>query len=67
MESQTSLGEFAIGDNVNLIEKTMSGESFDTAGKIIDVREILGKVTYVVETTSGTRKVVGPKQIIKAG
>lgn len=67
MESQTSLSEFAIGDNVNLIEKTMSGESFDTTGKIIDIREILGKVTYVVETTSGTRKVVGAKQIIKAG
>lgn len=67
MEMQTSLGEFAIGDEVILIEKTMSGETLDTTGNVIDVREILGKVTYVVETSNGNRKVVGAKQILKAG
>jgi len=67
MELQTSLGQFAIGDEVILMEKTMSGETHDTTGKIIDVREILGKVTYVVETNNGTRKVVGARQIIKVG
>lgn len=67
METQTSLGEFAIGDEVILMEKTMSGETHDTTGRIIDVREMLGKVTYVVETSNGNRKVVGAKQIIKAG
>jgi hypothetical protein len=67
METQTSLGQFAVGDEVILMEKTMSGESHDTTGKIIDVREILGKVTYVVETSNGTRKVVGARQIIKVG
>lgn len=67
METQTSLGEFAIGDEVILMEKTMAGESHDSTGKIINVREILGKVTYVVETSNGSRKVVGAKQITKAG
>ena len=67
MEMQTSLGEFAIGDEIILLEKTMSGETTDTTAKIIDVREILGKVTYVVETGTGNRKVVGAKQILKAG
>lgn len=67
MEMQTSLGEFAIGDEIILMEKTMSGETTDTTAKIIDVREILGKVTYVVETSTGNRKVVGAKQILKAG
>ena len=64
---QTSLAEFAIGDEVILMEKTMSGETTDTTAKIIDVREILGKVTYVVETGNGNRKVVGAKQILKDG
>lgn len=67
METQTTLAEIAIGDEVILMEKTMSGETTDTTAKIIDVREILGKVTYVVETSTGNRKVVGAKQIIKAG
>ncbi len=67
MEMQTSLAEFAIGDDVILMEKTMSGETTDTTAKIIDVREILGKVTYVVETSNGNRKVVGAKQILKDG
>jgi len=67
MEMQTSLAEFAIGDEVILMEKTMSGETTDTTAKIIDVREILGKVTYVVETGNGNRKVVGARQILKAG
>jgi len=67
MEMQTSLAEFAIGDEVILMEKTMSGETTDTTAKIIDVREILGKVTYVVETGNGNRKVVGAKQILKDG
>lgn len=66
MGTPTTTDEFAIGDDVILIEKSISGDSQSITAKVIDVREILGKKTYVVETVAGTRKVVGLKQIMRA-
>jgi hypothetical protein len=66
MTSQDPHDGFAIGDEVLLIEKSITNEEQTVTGKVVEVREILGKITYVVETGNGKRRVVGAKQIIKA-
>lgn len=66
MESQISTDEFSIGDAVVLMEKRISGDTSAINARVIDVREVLGKRTCVVETGTGTRKVVGARQIMRA-
>lgn len=66
MTSQGSNDGFAVGDEIILIEKSITNEEQTVSGKIVEVREILGKLTYVVDTNTGKRRVVGAKQIIKA-
>jgi hypothetical protein len=66
METKTTTGEYAIGDAVILIEKSISGDAQSETAKVIDIREVLGKKTYVVETKAGSRKVVGARQIMRA-
>ncbi len=66
MTSQIPNAGIAIGDEVLLVEKSITQEEQTITGKIVEVREILGKITYVVETGNGKRRVVGAKQIIKA-
>lgn len=66
MTSQGPNDGFAVGDEIMLIEKSITNEEQTVTGKIVEVREILGKLTYVVDTNNGKRRVVGAKQIIKA-
>jgi hypothetical protein len=56
----------AVGDQVILTERSISNEEHLLTVKVIDVRWIMGKQTFVVETTDGKRKVVGPRQISRA-
>lgn len=55
-----------VGDLVYVIDKKMTGETVEISAKILEIREILGKETYVIETEKGARKVVGGSQVIKA-
>ncbi len=68
MDNQTPFGnsEIAIGDQVVLTEKTLSKETRTINARIVDVRWILGKLSYVIETEGGKRRVVGPTQISRA-
>lgn len=67
MEPQASNDEIAIGDQVILMEKSFSNDAQKVTAKVVDIREILGKKTFVIETITGNLKVVGPKQISRAG
>jgi len=58
--------EFAVGDQVVIMEKGFSKESHQTTAKIIDVRLVLGKVSYTIETDGGKRRVVGASQVSRA-
>jgi hypothetical protein len=42
--------QVAAGDRVYLIEKKFSGGTEEVSAKVLEIREILGKQTYVVET-----------------
>ncbi len=66
MTSQGPIDGFAIGDEILLVEKTITHEEQTVTGTIVEVREILGKTTFVVETGTGKRRVVGASQIVKA-
>ena len=52
-----------VGDQVVIIEKSFGNEYRQVTAKIIEARVILGQTTFVVETHTGKRKVVGPNQI----
>ena len=67
MDNQTTPGnnEIAVGDQVVLTEKSFSDSPRMITAKIIDIRWILGKLSYVIETEEGKRKVVGPTQILR--
>jgi hypothetical protein len=69
MDKQTSPGngEIAIGDRVLLSENTFSDGAGTITAKIVDIRWILGKLSYVIETEGGKRKVVGTSQVTRAG
>jgi hypothetical protein len=60
-----SMEEILVGDNVYLVDKTFSGENRKISAEVIEIRHILGKQTYVVETEQGKRKVVSASQINK--
>lgn len=68
MNDQKSLeqNEIAIGDQVFLVEKSFTNESRMVLAKIVDARWILGKLSYVIETEGGKRKVVGSSQVSRA-
>ena len=65
MDNQIN-SEFAVGDQVVIMEKGFSKESRQTTAKIIDVRLVLGKVSYTIETDGGKRRVVGASQVSRA-
>jgi hypothetical protein len=62
----TNLEEIVVGDRVFMIDRTLAGVTREITAKVIDIRYILGKQTFVVETENGKRKVVGESQISKA-
>jgi hypothetical protein len=60
-----NLEEIVVGDQVILANQTLFGETRAISADVIEVRYILGKQTYVVETEQGKRKVVSASQISK--
>ena len=54
---------FAIGDQVLVTEMKFSGADQLIIATIVEVRHILGKQTYVIETEQGKRRVVGNNQV----
>ena len=57
--------EIVVGDRIVLMESAFSGEPREISAEVIEIRHILGKQTYVIETEKGKRKVVGASQISK--
>jgi hypothetical protein len=57
--------DFEIGDQVALVEKKSFGGEGVVPATILEIRYILGKQTYVIETTGGKRRVVGASQVTR--
>lgn len=55
--------EIAVGDRVWIIDSTFAGESGLISAEVIEIRRILGKQTYLIETEMGERKLMGANQI----
>jgi hypothetical protein len=51
-----------VGDKIWIIDMVL-GEDQEMPVEVIDVRLVLGKPAYLVETQSGQRKLVGKSQI----
>ena len=56
--------EIGVGDQLLIMDHSL-GESREHMAEVIEIRRILGKPTYLVETGSGDRKLVGGHQIRK--
>ena len=54
--------EIRAGDQLLIVDHSL-GESREHLAEVIEIRRILGKPTYLVETGSGDRKLVGGHQI----
>ena len=54
--------EIREGDQILIIDLSL-GESRELPARVIEIRRILGKPTYLVETGAGDRKLVGAHQI----
>jgi hypothetical protein len=62
----TKVDEISVGDRVELLDRSFAGELKQIGALVQEVRYILGRQTYVIETDAGVRKVVGASQIRKA-
>ena len=56
--------EITVGDQILIIDLSL-GESREILSEVIDIRRILGKPAYLVETESGDRRLVGDHQILR--
>ena len=56
--------EITVGDQILIIDLSL-GESREILSEVIDIRRILGKPAYLVETESGNRRLVGDHQILR--
>ena len=54
--------EIGVGDQLLILDHSL-GEIREHPAEVIEIRRILGKPTYLVETGSGERKLVGGHQI----
>jgi hypothetical protein len=54
--------EFREGDQIVIVDFA-SGESRELPAEVVEIRRILGKPAYLVETASGERKLVGAHQL----
>jgi hypothetical protein len=57
--------EIRAGDHVLILDLS-PGNTRELHAKVVEIRRILGKPTYLVETGSGDRKLVGAPQIRSA-
>ena len=58
--------EIRVGDQILILDLSL-GEKRELLSEVIDIRYILGRPTYLVETESGDRKLVGDHQIVRVG
>jgi len=58
--------EIKVGDQLLIIDLSL-GEGQELRAEVIEIRRILGRPTYLVETGSGDRKLVGAHQIRSDG
>jgi hypothetical protein len=65
VQDDMQIHNIMVGEEVLVTEKKMTGETREIAAKVVEIRTILGKQTYVIETEHGKRKVVGESQILK--
>jgi hypothetical protein len=56
--------EIRVGDQILFLDLSL-GENRELLSEVIDIRYILGRPTYLVETESGDRKLVGDHQILR--
>jgi hypothetical protein len=56
--------EIKVGDQIMIIDLSL-GKYRELLSEVIDIRRILGRRTYLVETESGDRKLVGDYQILR--
>ena len=56
--------EISVGDQILIIDLT-SGGSQEILSEVIDIRRVLGRPAYLVETESGDRRLVGDHQILR--
>jgi hypothetical protein len=56
--------EIRVGDQILIIDLSR-GENREVMSEVIDIRLILGRPTYLVETESGDRRLVGDHQILR--
>jgi hypothetical protein len=53
-----------VGDRILIIDLA-PGENQEVLSEVIDIRRILGRPAYLVETESGDRRLVGDHQILR--
>jgi hypothetical protein len=56
--------EIRVGDQILIIDLSL-GENREVLSEVIDIRLILGRPAYLVETESGDRRLVGDHQILR--
>jgi hypothetical protein len=56
--------EIRVGDQILIIDLS-SPENQEILSEVIDIRRVLGRPTYLVETESGDRRLVGDHQILR--
>jgi hypothetical protein len=55
-------GEIDVGDRILIMDRSL-GESQPVSAEVLEIRRILGRLTFLVETQIGHRKLVGEAQI----
>lgn len=55
--------EITVGDRILVIDRLFAGERAAISAEIIEIRRILGGLTYLIETEAGDRRLVGANQI----
>ena len=53
-----------VGDQILIIDLSR-GQNLEVLSEVIDIRLILGRPAYLVETESGDRRLVGDHQILR--
>ena len=55
--------EIAVGDQVWVIDSIFAQGNGTILAEVVEIRRVLGKLTYLIETEKGDRKLLGANQI----
>ena len=58
--------EIRVGDRILILDLAL-GEHRELLSEVIDIRRVLGRPAYFVETELGERKLVGDHQLLRIG